>query len=359
MPRVRHAFWVGAAVSLALVRHPRPARAVDAPAISASETFADGDAAGVEYVDKIKASFAERAADLESASRDAREKHACARADLTLSIRVMPDGTITDAKADPTPQLPDELVGAVIATVKTWKAPPTPRAQPVRLRVSLGLIPPTAPAAALDCGAEILDKGSYNVSELVPGIEGGAWQAVCRPRLDVAGEVRAVKLRLRHFHSDAAGDDKGEATGREVVVTGCDAPAFLFRGLATVKKGPLVGAKVLAKTDAWDSTADIILGDTSYHLRIDAKAHAIAGTTERPWTILLEQDGMTEELDAGHTTLAPLLHVRWAGDLDGDGRPDFVLENHSDGVSLQLFLSSSAVGHRRVRRVAMTSWGGR
>jgi hypothetical protein len=52
------------------------------------------------------------------------------------------------------------------------------------------------------------------------------------------------------------------------------------------------------------------------------------------------------------------LHLRWAGDLDGDGKPDFVLEDHSDGVSLQLFLSGAAVGANKVRRVASTAWGG-
>ena len=356
MSRARTAFWVGAAASLALARDPRPARAGDPPATT--ETFADGDPAGVEYVGKVKASFAERADELARAYDDAREKSPCARAELTLAIRVMPDGTITDASADPMPKLPEDLVGAVIATVKTWTAPPTSRAKPVRVRVPLGAIPPASPAAALDCDAELLDNGSYNVTGLAPGIERGSWQAVCRPRVDAASEVRAVKLRLKRFHSDAAGDDAGEMTGREIVVSGCDAPAFLFRGLANVKKGPLAGAKVLTKPDAWDSTADIVLDGATYHLRIDAKPRAIAGTTERPWRILLEQGDATEELDAGHTTLAPLLHVRWAGDLDGDGRADFVLEDHSDGVSLQLFLSGSAAGRRKVRRVATTSWGG-
>jgi hypothetical protein len=116
---------------------------------------------------------------------------------------------------------------------------------------------------------------------------------------------------------------------------------------------------VLAKTDAWDSTTDVVLGDAIYHLRIDAKPVKSEGRPERPWSIVLQQGDATEELDTGHTTLAPLLHVRWAGDLDGDGRADFVLENHSDGVSLQLFLSSSAVGRQKVRRVAATTWGGR
>jgi hypothetical protein len=336
------------------------ARAVDPPApAAASETFADNDPAGAEYAGKLKELVTERASDLEHAYRDALEKTPCARAELTMAVRVKPDGTITDAWADPTPPLPSEMLDAVAAAFRTWKAPPTARPKPVRVRVPLGAIPPTPPAASLDCDAAILDKAGYNVAELQAGIERGSWRAVCKPKADAGGEVRGVKLRLKPFHSESAGDDKGEMTGRDVVVQGCDAPAFLFRGLHAVKDGPLVAAKVVAKTDAWDSTADIVLGEASYHLRIRAKPEPIAGTTERPWTILLENGDAADVLDAGHTTLAPLLHVRWAGDLDGDGRPDFVLEDHSNGVSLQLYVSGSAAGHHAVRKVAVTWRGGR
>jgi hypothetical protein len=324
------------------------------------ETFAPGDPAGVEYVGKLTAFASEHATDLEHAIATTREKSPCARADLSMSLVVKPDGTIAEASPDPAPpQLPDDLLAAVSGAVKAWRAPPTSRAAAVRVRVALGPIPAAAPAESLACGAELLDKGRYRVGLIAPGVERGSWWAVCRPKIDAAGEIRAVTLKLKPFHSDLAGDDPGENTGREVVVRGCDTAAFLFRGLPSAKKGPLKGAKVVEKPDAWDSTADIVFGDATYHLRVSAKEHANAGTTERPWKILLERGDGVEELLAGHTTLAPLLHVRWAGDLDGDGKPDFVLEDHSDGVALALYVSSAAVGANKVRRIATTAWGSR
>jgi hypothetical protein len=351
MPRVRSGALLAAASLVFGIAAQAGDRAPD-------ETFAEGDPAGVAYAGKLKELVDGHAAELARAIVPAREKNPCARAELTMAIRVTPSGTIVDAWPDPAPALPEDLLGAVAAAMKTWKAPPTAREAALRVRVPLGAIPVPQPNASLGCDAELLDEGRYNVAELAPGVERGAWWAVCRSKVDAAGEVRSVKLALRRFHSDAAGDDPGETTGREVQVRGCDTPAFLFRGLGAAKPGPLPGAKVLEKPDAWDSTADIVFGNDIYHLRVVAKPHANAGTTERPWTILLERGDAVEDLVAGHTTLAPLLHVRWAGDLDGDGRPDFVLENHSDGVSLSLFVSSAAVGKRTVRRIATTSWGG-
>jgi hypothetical protein len=345
-PRARLALALGAATTIAWVLHLRAARAED-------------DQAAADYAGRVKAVALEHAADLERATRDAHEKNPCARGDVTLSLLVKPDGAVVEASADPTPQLPDEFLDAVATAAKAWKLPPTGRPLPGRVRVPLGALPTAPPAPALGCDAELLDRGAYNVTELVPGIERGKWWAVCKPSGDTGGDVRGVKLRLKRFRSDAAGDEKNEMTGREVVVSGCDAPAFLFRNLASAKEGRLVSAKVTAKIDAWDGTADITLGAASYHLSLEAKAPRGAGTTERPWKILLSHDGASEELDSGHTTLAPLLRVRWAGDLDGDGRADFVLEDHSDGTSLQLFLSGAALGRHNVRRVATTSWGGR
>jgi hypothetical protein len=51
--------------------------------------------------------------------------------------------------------------------------------------------------------------------------------------------------------------------------------------------------------------------------------------------------------------------MRWAGDLDADGRPDFALEDREDGVTLRLYLSSAARPGRAVRQVAATARGGR
>jgi hypothetical protein len=347
--RAHVALWlwlpVATASGWAAFAAPDGGRAAPAP----GEDSAEGGA--------LERLVAARRGELERATRAARDKNPCARGELTMSVLVRPDGAIADARPEPGSQLPDDFLDAVAAALKSWRVPPTARDAPVHVRLRLGPMPAEPPPAALGCEAEILDRGRYNVTELVPGIERGPWWAVCKRRVGPP-EVRPVKLRLKRFRSEAAGDEKHEMTGREVIVGGCDDPAFLFRGVSAVKEGPLAAAAVSAKADAWNSTADIALGDARYHLRIDAQAPAADGAPERGWTILLEQGGAAEPLDTGHTTLAPLVRVRWAGDLDGDGRADFVLEDHGDGVSLQLFLSRAASDGRKVRRVATTTYGG-
>ena len=248
-----------------------------------------------------------------------------------MSLLVKPDGAIADAVSEPSPPLPDELGAAVATIVRTWRLPPPPGAKPTRLRVPLGPIPPAPPAPALSCGAELLDRGRYIVSELVPGTDKGAWLALCRQGGDA---VRSVQIQLKRFRSEASNDEKHEKTGREVSVKGCEGPAFLFRGVQTAKEGPVPAAQVTAKADGWNSTFDIALGGVAYHLRLQAKSASQGAKDEpeeRPWRLLLEHDGGADEVDRGQTERAPALSVRWAGDLDGDGRPDFVLEDRSDG----------------------------
>ena len=96
MSRARLALRLGAVpaltLALALVHASPMARAVDPPApAAASETFADNDPAGAEYAGKLKELVTERASDLEHAYRDALEKTPCARAELTMAVRVKPD----------------------------------------------------------------------------------------------------------------------------------------------------------------------------------------------------------------------------------------------------------------------------
>jgi hypothetical protein len=322
--------------------------------------LAEDDPNGAAYVDKVRALLAAHAGDFARTYREAHERSPCARAELTLSLLVKPNGTIADAVSEPSPPLPDDVGAAIAAIVKTLKLPPPPGAQPTRLRVPVGPIPPAPPAPALSCGAELLDRGRYIVSELVPGTDKGAWLALCRQGGDA---VRSVQIQLKRFRSEASNDDKHEKTGREVSVKGCEGPAFLFRGVQTAKEGPVAAAKVTAKTDGWNSAFDIAQGGVAYHLRLQAKSPSPGAKDEpeeRPWKLLLEREGAVDEIDRGQSANAPALSVRWAGDLDGDGRPDFVLEDRSDGVSLQLFLSGSSAADahdHKVRAVAATSWG--
>jgi hypothetical protein len=330
------------------------ARAGDAPPPEGAD-----DPARADYLATLNALAAKRLPDLEAASSDALDRAPCVRAELAVWLSIKGDGAIAEAHADEGSGHPGEVRDAVAAKVAAWKLPPPPGGKPTRVRLSLGVMPSAPIPARLNCDAELLDVGSYHVTQLVPGIERGKWRAVCKT--GDAADVRTLKVSLKRYRDPE--DDADEKTGRRVLVKGCDAPAFLFRNLSTVAggDGPVPSAKVTvspAKADDWGRTADVSFGPTTYHLRIQAAAGSKGGEEPRPWKIMLDEDGATQEIDVGGSVRPPSLAIRWAGDLDGDGRPDFALENRDDGVDLRLYLSGSARRGRRVRQVAATSWGG-
>jgi hypothetical protein len=316
----------------------------------------DLDAAQAEYVARLQALAVPRAPELEAAGRDAFDRAPCVRAELAVWLLVGADGAVLESRPDDASEHPGEVRDAVAAKVKTWKLPPPPGGKPARLRLSLGVLPAAPIPARLACEAELLDAGDYHVTQLVPGIERGKWHAVCATQ---TSDVRPVKVALKRFRD--AEDDADEKTGRRVTVKGCEAPALMFQHLGAVADGPVPTAQVVSKLDGWNISFEIALGSATTRLRLQMGPRAKDATADEPraWKIVLESTGVTQELDVGASPLPPTLAVRWAGDLDGDGRPDFALEDRDDGVTLRLYLSGAARAGRAVRQVASTARGGR
>jgi hypothetical protein len=316
----------------------------------------DADAAQADYVERLRGLAAQRAPELEAAAHDAFDRAPCVRAELAVWVVIAADGAVTEARPDDASGHPSEVRDAVAAKVKTWKLPPPPGGRPARLRLPLGVLPAAPIPARLACDAALLDAGDYHVTQLEPGIERGKWRAVC------AAEARPVKVALKRFRD--VDDDADEKTGRRVSAKGCDAPAFLFQNLPSVADGPLLTGKAERKGDGWDTAYEISLGAVSYGVRVVPRTKATTGDEPRPWRLVLETAGLevAQELDVGASARPPALAVRWAGDLDADGRPDFALEERDDGdggVTLRLYLSGAARAGRAVRQVASTARGGK
>jgi hypothetical protein len=326
-----------------------PARAEEAPP-------PDPDAAQAEYVARLQALAAPRAPELEAAAREAFDRAPCVRAELAVWLLVGADGGVLEARPDDASGHPGEVRDAVTAKVKTWKLPPPPGGKPARLRLPLGVLPAASLPARLACEAELLDVGDYDVTQLVPGVERGKWRAVCGTN---TADVRPVKVVIKRFRD--AEDDADEKTGRRVTAKGCDTPALMFQHLDAVADGPVPTAKVETRRDGWSLAFDVSLGAAAIHLRQQPgpRAKDAAADDPRPWKLVLESAGVTQELDVGASAQPPALTMRWAGDLDADGRPDFALEDREDGVTLRLYLSSAARPGRAVRQVAATARGGR
>jgi hypothetical protein len=116
--------------------------------------------------------------------------------------------------------------------------------------------------------------------------------------------------------------------------------SFAVRCIATVRVGRIKAAAVVNHELDYDGPLDIPLGERRYTLRLersredptDARVVLSDGTVKQ---VLYSTDGFVDE---------PHFYVEWAGDLDGDGRLDLVV-NLSRKYSMhphRLLLSTKA-----------------
>lgn len=218
--------------------------------------------------------------------------------------------------------------------------------------------------------------GSAEVSEyavLMPGTfhgdevttqEGAHWWALTEE--SGSPQLRRVSVRIRAVH-DVILDDEGEATGLEVGVPELDLPPIaLLRGPALrdgTVRGSSAGHQVLTREGA------VVALDTSRQeqlaLRCEPWRPSEDGESDASHCrLLLAREGAEQVLhevatvrhtdgalmfgDDGHWALL------FAGDLDGDGHTDLLLQlnDHYNVSETVLFLSSAAATDEWVREVA-------
>lgn len=158
-----------------------------------------------------------------------------------------------------------------------------------------------------------------------------------------AKRLAPVTVTLTRVHDPIVDEEKPDAvkTGVEVAVAGAEQPLLLVKGLPAreVAPLPLVGLPALG------GDAPVQLGDAT----LTSTPH---GKTGRQ--LVLARGGVAQVLyqfDDGDTDGWAL---RWAGDLDGDGKLDLLLtaDHHYSVSTLRLFLSSRAKKGQLVREVA-------
>jgi hypothetical protein len=114
------------------------------------------------------------------------------------------------------------------------------------------------------------------------------------------------------------------------------ANAILLRGLSDVQDGrELVDAQVLDQRDGEKHTISLVLGSQTYQLRAALNPEEVDDASQH--MVLLLRRGRSDQILLGMAT--PDFSVLWAGDLDGDGMLDFVLQMDSrEDTSTTLYM---------------------
>lgn len=160
---------------------------------------------------------------------------------------------------------------------------------------------------------------------------------------------------------DPMGDEDGEATGKKVTAAGIEQPMLLIHGLPDPKEGPVKssfsGSRFVFPGDYedlpcdWRSDQDDQNSGDDYHLSALG-----TGLDGKYWPVITDYNLMLyrNTSNGGGETQRLTFTERcdmdgrpvmlWAGDLDGDGKLDLLMDltDHYNITALTLFLSTSA-----------------
>lgn len=205
---------------------------------------------------------------------------------------------------------------------------------------------------------DIIAPGSFHGDE-VPADTPGLWFALVR---DGGGaSLQPVHVSVTAVRDEIV-DDIGETTGRRVDVSPELEALVLVRGLASLRPGPVSTA--LAEQRIEETHLDAHLSNLSYRFFVFCgPTYLIAGQRQQECELRIRSQSVEQSLFTYGTyfegdyrlwasDLPP--SVVWAGDLDGDGRLDILLNtsDHPNVNEMRLYLSSTATSGQLVSEVA-------
>jgi hypothetical protein len=211
---------------------------------------------------------------------------------------------------------------------------------------------------AAQSAIHIITPGSFHGDE-VPADTPGSWFALVR---DGGGASLQPVLVSVTAVRDEIVDDIGETTGRRVDVSPKLEALVLVKGLASLRPGPVSTTLVEQRID--ETHLDAHSSNVSYRFVVlCGDTYLIAGQRQQECELRIRSQSVEQSLftygtyfEGDHRLWASGLppSVVWAGDLDGDGRLDILLNtsNHENVNEMRLYLSSTATFGRLVSEVA-------
>lgn len=214
------------------------------------------------------------------------------------------------------------------------------------LLVSLALQAPRA-----DCRPQFapLDTGTHSGASTLSfwrKEEAGEWDGEgwlgWNPKGDLLQPVRLIVLDRPQDHDD---DED------EVSVESVPDVTFAIRCVSNLRAGPIRAARVISRSFEPGKPLKVSLGRRQYELRLDATRQDLSDaqvvlTDGRRTQILYATGGFVDD---------PHFDIVWAGDLDGDGRLDLIVNlNKKYSVHpYRLLLSTSAAAGQLVGDAAL------
>ena len=154
-------------------------------------------------------------------------------------------------------------------------------------------------------------------------------------------------------------DNAGEQTGKVVSVEGQTRPLFLIKGLNAPERNSI--KTLSAEQTILSPGKSLTLGlDGKNESYLTAYGEGDVGpngfTSLENYSLELSKGQLSQELLAYSSTNGAIPTLLWAGDLDGDGQLDLVINatpHYAIASAPMLFLSSMAKGGNLVQKVAI------
>ncbi len=203
--------------------------------------------------------------------------------------------------------------------------------------------------------AEIIELTQYHNEELkVPS--GQMWLGLF-PAKAGQYELRATKVAITLVNDPIGDQSPKEKTGKKVSIAGKQEPFVLMRGITGLKEGKVVTSSTNKKEHLdINEMLKFKVGTSETTLRVTGSPTKLDGEDFRAdYAIVLDGGGIKQTLFQSKQVspqYAPSL--LWAGDLDGDGKIDLIMDTSTDYNAriLTLFLSTKAKAGNLVEEVA-------
>jgi len=209
---------------------------------------------------------------------------------------------------------------------------------------------------------QLVRPGTYHGDELA-AVSGESWLAL-RHVPDGRDRLEAVTVRVDTVRDEILDEADAPATGRMLSAPGDSAIAFLFRGVPGLREGPvntvtadeMVALGEPVRLALAGDTLDVVLacGPRQVTGQLETAACSLFVRRVHATQTLRSYQGYYQDGEFGGIGNDAIPIVLWAGDLDGDGALDLVVEltDHYNVSRPTLFMSRRSIGCVVLEKIA-------